>query len=136
MVAGGKQLAQCPEKERLELWLNVEPHRNMPPPSSTSAEAATAHSFNKVLNQYKSSSRSRTTAEVEESVKKLRRLILVDGIPSAAVRCSPHIVNLQANHYVSIRILRYDQEYGRYCYVSRIFHRICFWSTSREGLVK
>ncbi|KAI0082820.1 bub2 protein [Panus rudis PR-1116 ss-1] len=53
------------------------------PPSSTSAEAATAHSFNKILNQHRSSSRQRTAHDVEESVKKLRRLILVDGIPSA-----------------------------------------------------
>ena len=52
------------------------------PPSANSAEAVTAHSFNKLLNQ----SSKRTPKEAEESVKKLRRLILIEGIPSAAVR--------------------------------------------------
>lgn len=64
---------------------NLSPQARMPP-SSTSPEAATAHSFNKILNQYKSSSKHRHASDVEESIKKLRRLILVDGIPSAVVR--------------------------------------------------
>jgi len=38
--------------------------------------------FNKILNQPKLSSRFRSAADIEESIKKLRRLILVDGIPS------------------------------------------------------
>ena len=48
--------------------------------------AATAHSFNKILSQPKLSSKTRTPDDVEESVKKLRRLILIEGIPSRAVR--------------------------------------------------
>lgn len=56
--------------------------------SSSSQAAAIAHSFTKVLNQHKHSSKLRSATEVEDSVKKLRRLILVDGIPSSVVRLS------------------------------------------------
>ena len=49
--------------------------------SSRDSAAQVAHSFNKLLNQ----SSKRTPKEAEESVKKLRRLILIEGIPSAAV---------------------------------------------------
>ncbi|PSR94121.1 hypothetical protein PHLCEN_2v4549 [Hermanssonia centrifuga] len=55
--------------------------------SESSAAAATAHSFNKLLNQHKSS-KTRSSKDVEESLKKLRRLILVDGIPSSVVRAA------------------------------------------------
>ncbi|KAF7419456.1 hypothetical protein PC9H_002046 [Pleurotus ostreatus] len=48
-----------------------------------STAAAAAHSFNKLLNQPKTASRSRGSADPEDSLKKLRRLILVDGIPSS-----------------------------------------------------
>jgi len=48
--------------------------------------AATAHAFNKILSQPKLSSKTRTPEDVEETVKKLRRLILIEGIPSKAVR--------------------------------------------------
>ncbi|KAI0748603.1 bub2 protein [Daedaleopsis nitida] len=51
--------------------------------SADSAAAATAHSFTKILNQYKNASKARSTNDMEEATKKLRRLILVDGIPSA-----------------------------------------------------
>ncbi|KAH9029081.1 TBC-domain-containing protein [Lactarius pseudohatsudake] len=44
--------------------------------------AATAHAFNKILSNPKLSSKTRTPEDVEENVKKLRRLILIDGIPS------------------------------------------------------
>ncbi|KAI0094002.1 TBC-domain-containing protein [Irpex rosettiformis] len=53
-------------------------------PSSSAASSSSAHSFNKILNVHKSSSRPRNATDVEESIKKLRRLILVDGIPSKA----------------------------------------------------
>jgi hypothetical protein len=53
---------------------------------STADLAATAHAFNKILSQPKLSSKTRTPEDVEESVKKLRRLILIEGIPSKAVR--------------------------------------------------
>ncbi|KAI0263799.1 TBC-domain-containing protein [Gloeopeniophorella convolvens] len=52
--------------------------------SDAAGLAATAHTFNKILSQPKSSSKTRTTEDVEESVKKLRRLILIEGIPSKA----------------------------------------------------
>ncbi|EIM89532.1 TBC-domain-containing protein [Stereum hirsutum FP-91666 SS1] len=42
----------------------------------------TARTFNKILGQPKISSKTRTQQDVEEGVKKLRRLILIDGIPS------------------------------------------------------
>jgi cell cycle arrest protein BUB2 len=44
--------------------------------------ATTVHAFNKILAQPKLSSRTRTPEDVEDSVKKLRRLILIEGIPS------------------------------------------------------
>ncbi|VDB85196.1 unnamed protein product [Peniophora sp. CBMAI 1063] len=47
---------------------------------SGNTSAHVAHSFNKLLNQ----SSKRTPKEAEESVKKLRRLILIEGIPSGA----------------------------------------------------
>ncbi|KAG8214008.1 hypothetical protein J3R82DRAFT_10760 [Butyriboletus roseoflavus] len=56
--------------------------------SPDQAAAAAAHSFNKILNQHKSS-KSRRSGDVDEGVKKLRRLILVDGIPSKIVRSNP-----------------------------------------------
>ncbi len=48
--------------------------------------AATAHAFNKILSHPKLSSKTRTQEDVEENVKKLRRLILIEGIPSKTVR--------------------------------------------------
>ncbi|EIN08142.1 TBC-domain-containing protein [Punctularia strigosozonata HHB-11173 SS5] len=48
-----------------------------------SSAAATAHSFNKILALPKLASKHRTTADIDEAIKKLRRLILVEGIPSA-----------------------------------------------------
>ena len=55
--------------------------------SSTSPSAATkAHQFSKLLNQKPgSSSRIRTPEDAEEALKKLGRLILVNGIPSEVV---------------------------------------------------
>ncbi|OJA17846.1 hypothetical protein AZE42_03318 [Rhizopogon vesiculosus] len=51
--------------------------------SSPQSSAATAHSFNKILNQPRSS-KSKRSGDVDEGTKKLRRMILVEGIPSAA----------------------------------------------------
>ncbi|KIY43289.1 TBC-domain-containing protein [Fistulina hepatica ATCC 64428] len=50
----------------------------------SSSSSKTAHSFNKLLGQPKSASKSRGSSDVDDSVRKLRRLILVEGIPSAA----------------------------------------------------
>lgn len=59
--------------------------------ATESSAVAAAHSFNKILDRYKSASKTRSSADVEEATKKLRRLILVDGIPSEVVR--PHSLN-------------------------------------------
>jgi len=67
-----------------------------------SAAAAAAHSFNKLLSQPKAASKSRATGETDDGTKKLRRMILVEGIPSAVVRYiiaddSRYAQNLTAN---------------------------------------
>jgi cell cycle arrest protein BUB2 len=43
-----------------------------------------AHSFNKLLNQPKSTTKSKASRDVDDSVKRLCRMILVEGIPSAS----------------------------------------------------
>ncbi|KAJ3511220.1 hypothetical protein NLJ89_g4225 [Agrocybe chaxingu] len=45
--------------------------------------AAAAHSLNKLLSQPKAASKSRATGEIDDGTKKLRRMILVEGIPSS-----------------------------------------------------
>ncbi|ETW86337.1 hypothetical protein HETIRDRAFT_311198 [Heterobasidion irregulare TC 32-1] len=47
-----------------------------------SSPESIAHSFSKILAPSKTSSKSRSQQDVEEGVRKLRRLILIDGIPS------------------------------------------------------
>jgi hypothetical protein len=59
--------------------------------------ATTAQAFNKILSQPKLSSKTRTSEDVEESVKKLRRLILIEGIPSKAVCARLRAVCLSAH---------------------------------------
>ncbi|KIJ40942.1 hypothetical protein M422DRAFT_48953 [Sphaerobolus stellatus SS14] len=51
---------------------------------TSSHTATTVAAFNKILNQPKLQRSNRTTNDVVEGVKRLRRLILVEGIPSAA----------------------------------------------------
>ncbi|KAF8590898.1 TBC-domain-containing protein [Ramaria rubella] len=51
--------------------------------TNTSATSAAVVAFNKILNQPKVQ-RTRTPTDISESIKKLRRLILVEGIPSDA----------------------------------------------------
>jgi hypothetical protein len=53
--------------------------------TSSSSAASTSHSFNKILNQFRTLSKSRHAADIDDGVKKLRRLILVEGIPSVVV---------------------------------------------------
>ncbi|KAK7035210.1 CDC16 protein [Paramarasmius palmivorus] len=52
--------------------------------SSSDPNATTAHSFNKILSKPKFSSKSRGSGDVDDdsNLKKLRRLILVEGIPA------------------------------------------------------
>jgi len=52
--------------------------------SSKPSTSDTAKSFNKILTLPRSSSKVRSATDLNEAVKKLRRLILVDGIPSTA----------------------------------------------------
>ncbi|KAL0956159.1 hypothetical protein HGRIS_002320 [Hohenbuehelia grisea] len=49
-----------------------------------SSPQAIAHSFNKILHAPRNTTKARSSTDVEDCLKKLRRLILVDGIPSAA----------------------------------------------------
>jgi hypothetical protein len=53
--------------------------------SSKPSTSDTAKSFNKILALPRSSSRVWSATDLNEAVKKLRRLILVDGIPSETV---------------------------------------------------
>ncbi|KAK1225255.1 CDC16 protein [Marasmius sp. AFHP31] len=55
---------------------------------STDAGAATAHSFNKILSKPKYPSKSRGSGgetDEDSNIKKLRRLILVEGIPANVI---------------------------------------------------
>lgn len=64
--------------------------------------AAVAHSFNKLLSQpTKAISKSRATGEIEDGTKKLRRMILVEGIPSSIVR-SEHFQQLAMIYPIGI----------------------------------
>lgn len=51
-----------------------------------SSTAQACQAFNKILSQPKLSSKPRTAQEIDEGVKRLRRLILVEGVPSQEVR--------------------------------------------------
>ncbi|KAG8920144.1 hypothetical protein FRC01_000899, partial [Tulasnella sp. 417] len=59
--------------------------RSMADPTKAVAEAlrVKAHAFNKLLNQPRLSTKFRTQADIDDGLKKLRRLILVEGIPFA-----------------------------------------------------
>jgi len=46
---------------------------------------AKAQAFNKLLNQPRLSTKFRNQADIDEGLKKLRRLILVEGIPFSVV---------------------------------------------------
>ena len=76
--------------------------------------AATAHSFNKLLSQPKAASKSRATGETDDGTKKLRRMILVEGIPSALVCYITLLVlhNSELGHQQRIQLC--DLEYGKY----------------------
>ncbi|KAJ7874719.1 rab-GTPase-TBC domain-containing protein [Mycena olivaceomarginata] len=71
-----------------------------------SSAAATAHSFNKP----KVSSKSRSSGDIEDGTKKLRRMILVEGIPSVAdPTLRPRIwkILLRVNNLSAETFLRY-----------------------------
>ncbi|KAF8170254.1 bub2 protein [Mycena galopus ATCC 62051] len=72
--------------------------------------SATAHSFNKILNQPKVSSKSRSSGDIDDGTKKLRRMILVEGIPSTAdPTLRPRIwkILLRVNNLSAETFLRY-----------------------------
>lgn len=105
--------------------------------SIMSSPTATAHSLNKILNQYKHTSKIRTSSDVEESVQKLRRLILLDQVPSEVVCCHVQASLEELMFIVRIwRIRHFAQEYGKYYYASRMCHQIRSLNTLREDLVK
>ncbi|TFK25534.1 bub2 protein [Coprinopsis marcescibilis] len=77
-------------------------------PSDTST-AATAHAFTKLLNQPKAGSKSRS-GEVDDGTKRLRRMILVEGIPANSdPTLRPRIwkILLRVNELPSDTYLRY-----------------------------
>lgn len=85
--------------------------------------ATTVHAFNKILSQPKLSSKTRKSEDVEESVKKLRRLILIEGIPSKAVCAwlfAMDLCVLCVYQLMAIRTPRYDTESGKSCSGSTI----------------
>jgi hypothetical protein len=86
--------------------------------STNQAVAAAAHSFNKILNQHKSS-KSRRSGDVDEGIKKLRRMILVEGIPSIIVRprrTPSNETRQQLTDSSSCRIQLFVLEYGKSYY--------------------
>lgn len=109
-VARRERRLQCISKHPMSKQLNCRhdssvytaAHRQNFFDSWMSAAAAAAHSFNKLLSQPKAASKSRATGETDDGTKKLRRMILVEGIPSAVVRYiiaddSRYAQNLTAN---------------------------------------
>lgn len=66
---------------------SLSPCTTMSDPQSGEDAQRAAKTFNRILNQPKlaASSGQRTDKQIEEGIKKLRRLILVDGIPHAVV---------------------------------------------------
>src|SRR5882762_2309445 len=93
--------------------------------SSSATATATAHSFNKILNQSRASSKSRHAGDVDEGIKKLRRLILVDGIPSTVVSFLLNKCVLMVNICLLFhsRILCYARGFGKYCYACMTYRR-------------
>ena len=81
---------------------------------SAATAAATAHSFNKLLSQPKAASKSRATGETDDGTKKLRRMILVEGIPSTLVRHNILVVQAYSELSREQRIQLCGLEYGKY----------------------
>ncbi|RXW23353.1 hypothetical protein EST38_g2523 [Candolleomyces aberdarensis] len=77
-------------------------------PRTSSAAAATTHSFNKLLNQPRYSSKSRGN-EIDDGTKRLRRMILVEGIPSTDPTLRPRIwkILLRVNEIPTETYLHY-----------------------------
>ncbi|KAF7315263.1 Bub2 protein [Mycena indigotica] len=74
-----------------------------------SSSSSTAHSFNKILNQPRNASKSRS-GDIDDYTKKLRRMILVEGIPSTVdPTLRPRIwkILLRVNNLSAESFLRY-----------------------------
>lgn len=114
--------------------LDCEPTTGLSCLKMSSSAAATAHSFNKILNLPKSSSKTRTPLDVEEAVRKLRRLILVDGIPSSVVSGghSPFVFLID----LYCRTPRCGQGSGKSCCACMMSLQPHSLITSGEALVK
>ena len=110
-----------------------------PPPlmskSPDPSAVSTAHSFNKILNQYKTASKARSATDMEDATKKLRRLILVDGIPSTVVCCTPWRVNESSQlditgSYTTTKDM--ENLTSRTRHICTRFPRVC-WSRALRG---
>lgn len=90
---------------------------------TSSSSATKAHQFNKILNQRtaSSSSRIRTVDDVEEALKKLRRLVLVNGIPSDVVSVELGWIIIDVYLTGFPRTLRFALGSGSFCYASMIY---------------
>src|SRR5277367_614606 len=72
---------------------------------ATQSAVSAAHSFNKILNQPRGS-KSRGS-DLEDGRKKLRRMILVEGIPSSVVRaCNLNCIVHHSNYQTQDPTLR------------------------------
>lgn len=71
---------------------------------------AVAHSFNKLLNQPKSATKSKANRDADDCVKRLRRMILVEGIPSAAVCLKSSVCQIGPEAVVGSRSSAPDME--------------------------
>jgi hypothetical protein len=98
-----------------------------------SAAAATAHSFHKIFNQARNNAKFRSGADVSESVKKIRRLILVEGIPCAIVSGSRPARPALLTGRAKGRIARCGHGYGRSYSASRTRRATCSSTTSHAG---
>lgn len=103
-----------------------------------SSSTSTAHSLNKILNQFRTSSKSRHAGETDEGVKKLRRLILVEGIPSGVVCFSLNgwVLTTDWVLYSNDRITHCVLASGKYCYACMNYQRRHSCNMLPEGPVK
>jgi len=89
---------------------------------TSTRSTTTVAAFNKILNQPKLQRSTRSTNDIVESIKRLRRLILVEGIPSNTVSVHGRGVkdtfsNYSSYHISAIRTPPFVLEYGRFSFV-------------------
>lgn len=95
----------------------------MSDPATTISEATKAQQFNKVLNQRHS--RNRTPEDVQEGLRKLRKLVLLNGIPSEVVGILLSPFQARQSTLTTVhRILLFDPACGNFSYASTTCLRI------------